>query len=261
MQYFKIIRIVLLLAIFIGVAFYSKHQKLKSRSWTEPLQAVVYPINAENSPIVDEYIRMLDGAVFSEIDAFFQREGKAYAVMTAQPFLTQLGGTMSELPPEQPAPDAGVPAIAWWSLKLRYWAFRHTPDSESNVRRARVFLLYHEAREHRALQHSLGLDKGLLTVVHAFAAKDQEAQNNIVIAHELLHTVGATDKYGANDQPVFPDGYADPEKEPLYPQTEAEIMAGRIPLAESEAHMAKNLQECVVGEKTAEEINWVPAEL
>jgi hypothetical protein len=261
MQLFKIVRILLLLAIFIGVAFYSKHQKLKSRSWTEPLQAVIYPINAENSPIVDEYIRTLDSTVFSEVDEFFQREGKAYSVMTAQPFLTQLGSTISEQPPEQPAPDAGMPAIVWWSLKLRYWAFRHTPDSESNVRRVRVFLQYHETRENRILQHSLGLDKGLLTIVHAFAAIDQEAQNNIVIAHELLHTVGATDKYGAHNQPVFPDGYADPDKEPLYPQTEAEIMVGRIPLSNSRADMATNLKECVIGEKTAEEINWVPAEL
>ncbi|MGR8933524.1 MAG: hypothetical protein ACU837_03950 [Gammaproteobacteria bacterium] len=257
MKLFKVFRIVLLLAIFVSLAFYSKHQKLKSRSWAEPLQVVIYPINAENSPVTAEYIDTLETAVFAEIDEFFQREGEYYELINPRPFHTRLGGVITEHPPAAPVPGASKWDIIWWGLKFRYWALRHTPDSESNVHRVRVFLDFHESRENRVLQHSVGIDKGLLAIVHAFAAKQQEAQNNIVIAHELLHTVGATDKYDVNNRPVFPDGYAEPDQAPLYPQTKAEIMVGRIPLTASEAVMAKSLKQCLIGEKTAQEINWL----
>ena len=50
------------------------------------------------------------------------------------------------------------------------------------------------------LAHSLGLQKGLIGVVNAFASSSQAAENNVVIAHELLHTVGATDKYDPQHQ-------------------------------------------------------------
>ena len=52
--------------------------------------------------------------------------------------------------------------------------------------------------------------------------------NNVVIAHEILHTLGASDKYDpATRAPLFPIGYAEPEREPRFPQEFAEIMAGR----------------------------------
>ena len=50
----------------------------------------------------------------------------------------------------------------------------------------------------------------------------------MVIAHEILHTLGASDKYDlATLAPLYPGGYAEPERDPLYPQSFAEIMAGR----------------------------------
>ena len=84
-------------------------------------------------------------------------------------------------------------------------------------------------------------------------------QNNIVIAHEFLHTLGATDKYDfANNQPVFPDGYAEPQRVPLLPQSYAEIMAGRPPLTHTEAEIPASLNRVLIGEQTAREINWQP---
>jgi hypothetical protein len=147
-------------------------------------------------------------------------------------------------------------SIITWGLKFRYWAYKHTPDAEENTHRVLVFLYYHQDDKNRVLQHSLGLDKGLLTIVHAFASQEQAAQNNIIIAHEILHTVGATDKYDAQGEPVFPIGYAQPDKQPLYPQIQAEIMSGHIAVSSTESRMADNLSRCVVGQQTALEINW-----
>jgi len=54
--------------------------------------------------------------------------------------------------------------------------------------------------------------------------------------------------------PVFPDGYANPEAQPLLPQKRAEIMAGRVPLNAREALMPGSLKEVVIGPATASEI-------
>jgi hypothetical protein len=99
----------------------------------------------------------------------------------------------------------------------------------------------------------------MIGVVHAFASRSQAAQNNVVIAHELLHTLGATDKYDpASNLPLHPEGYAEPDRRPLLPQTLAEIMAGRTPLSASEALMPDSVFDTVIGPATANEIRLDP---
>jgi len=254
---FKYFRIIILLILFIGLAFYSKTQKLKSRSWSSPLEIIIYPMNSEDSPIVEDYITQLDSTAFEDIDQFFKDEAVHYELSIEQPTMTQLGKLIHTYPPEPPATPTNFIELAWWSIKFRYWAYQATPDNQSNLHRVRIFVHYHQQTEGKQLQHSLGLNKGLLSIVHAFASKNQEQQNNIVIAHEFLHTVGASDKYNADNHAVFPDGYADPEKEPLFPQLNAEIMSGRIPISTNQSKMAANLKHCIIGNKTASEINWI----
>lgn len=254
---FKILRIITLLSIFVFLAFYAKTQKLKSTSWSTPLQVIIYPMNADGSSVVEAYIDQLENTVFSDIDQFFQNEAQQYDLSIDHPITTILGAAMIKHPPIAPAPSSSFAEIAWWGIKFRYWAFRNTPDDKSNLHRIRVFLYYHKPEKNKPLQHSLGLDKGLLAIVHAFASTDQQAQNNIVIAHELLHTVGATDKYNMDNQPIYPGGYAEPELIPLFPQTLAEIMSGKVALSDSHSKMAENLTQCIIGEKTAREINWI----
>lgn len=56
------------------------------------------------------------------------------------------------------------------------------------------------------------------------------AQNDTVMLHELLHTLGAMDKYDMRtNEPLYPDGYAELDLQPRLPQHKAEVMAGRIP--------------------------------
>src|SRR5581483_10543090 len=102
-----------------------------------------------------------------------------------------------------------------------------------------------------------GLQKGLLGVVHVFALGPMSGSNSIVIAHELLHTLGATDKYDLRTgMPVYPSGFAEPDRKPLYPQPRAEIMAGRRALSASQYEMPGSLREVLVGPVTAREIRW-----
>jgi hypothetical protein len=120
-----------------------------------------------------------------------------------------------------------------------------------------MFVKYFAPQQGVPLRHSVGLRQGLIGVVNAFASADMEGSNQVVIAHELLHTFGATDKYDpATNQPLFPDGYAEPNANPPLPQSKAEIMAGRIPLSATQAETPRGLDETVIGAQTAREISW-----
>jgi len=97
---------------------------------------------------------------------------------------------------------------------------------------------------------TLSLHPGYL-LINAFASKDYQGSNNVVIAHELMHTFGASDKYGPDGEPVYPEGYADAYQDPLYPQTRAEIMGGRIALSQTKSKMPEGLSNVAVGAITA----------
>ena len=254
---FKNLRILLLIIILAAVALYSKDQRLVTQGWYKPLNVVIFPINADSTPMVDHYIENLSTKDFSSIDEFITRESKKYDLATSTPTITTLGNSVTNLPPKPPGPNANAIRTMIWSLKLRWWASKNTPDSQSNKYRVRIFVLFHEDGEGKKLEHSLGLQKGLLGIVHAFASKKQSKQNNIVITHELLHTVGATDKYDQYGNPVGPDGLAEPNRSPVYPQRRAEIMAGTVALSATSSKMANSLKKCVVGKKTAFEIGWL----
>lgn len=80
----------------------------------------------------------------------------------------------------------------------------------------------------------------------------------MVVAHELLHTVNATDKYDlVTNLPLHPEGYANPYLQPLYPQRYTELMAGRIPKSGGEAETPASLSWTLDGDKTAREMGWI----
>jgi hypothetical protein len=120
-----------------------------------------------------------------------------------------------------------------------------------------VFALFHPPDGGTAIPDSLGLSKGLMAIAHLYAERDAAGSNLVVLAHELLHTLGASDKYDpVTLQPRAPDGLADPDRAPLYPQDYAELMAGRIALDARSAAMPEDLSQVVVGPATAREIGW-----
>ncbi len=257
---FRNLRILLLLVLLAFAAIYTKQQRLHSTSWLEPLEVVIFPINGDGTEQTAAYITNLSDSTFAHIDRFTTNEAKRYNLYQERPTHTRLGPTITETPPPPPPKNASSLKIGLWSLKLRYWAWQNTPDDIPNGNRVRIFVLYHGMGGDKPLQHSLGLQKGLLGIVHAYATESQNKQNNLVIAHELLHTVGASDKYDTQGNPAFPEGYAHPERKPLFPQYRAEIMAGRIPNSRTDSKMAKSLDSCVIGAKTASEISWLDVE-
>jgi len=254
---FRQLRILALLLLLFGVALTTWQTKMRTTDWDESLWMVVYPINGDGSDASRRYIEGLKESTFEPIESFLKREAKRYGVAIDQPLIVKLSTELDELPPAPPQ-SANPLRVAWWSLKMRYWALTNnnfdgpSPDIQ-------MFVLYHDPAKQQQLAHSLGLEKGLIGVVNAYAGKKMAARNNVVIAHEMLHTVGASDKYDvSNNLPVFPVGYAEPDRNPLHPQRKAEVMAGRIPHSERKAVMPRGLKSTMIGETTAIEIRWLP---
>lgn len=253
---FRFLRIALLLGALVLALGFTWGEAYLVRSWLQPLDVSIYPINGDGSEAAQDYIRQLKAADFAEINTFLQDQAYKYGVRLKPALDLSLQRELAEPPPPPPHDRSALKTIGW-SLKLRWWVYQHSRSILPQLGRIRLYVLYHEAEDGKTLNHSLGLQKGLIGVVHAFASKSQQAQNNVIIAHELLHTLGATDKYDpATNLPVDPEGYAEPDRLPLLPQYEAEIMAGRIPVSEDRAVMPRSLKQCVIGATTAYEINF-----
>jgi len=257
---FKSFRIFFLLGLLAYAAIYTQEQRLSTTSWYQTIPVVVYPINGDGHPDTAQYITTLTQQHFHDIEQFFDREAKAHRLISPHPIRTQLSSVISTMPPMPPADRNNVLAVIFWSLRLRYWAFQNTPDDLSNSNRIRLYVLYHQPIENQALPHSLGLQAGLIGVIHAFATPSQSKQNQIVMAHEILHTVGASDKYIRSGYPIYPDGFIKPNRQPRYPQLYAEVMAGRRALSATQAEMPSDLRLVKIGPKTAEEIRWHQAQ-
>jgi len=253
---FRNLRIFFLLLVLLAAALNAWEERYQSTRWIDPLFVAIYPIAADRSPVTARYVASLDAAQFQPIDRFFARQARRYHVAERTPVETRLRPALQALPPRRRA-DAGILTTIVWSLRLRFWAWRvsgHSGEPED----VRIFVLYRDPALTPAVPHSLGLQKGLIGVVYAFATPMMDGANDVIIAHELMHTLGATDKYDpADDRPRFPDGYGDPNQVPLFPQKKAELMAGRRMLAADRWVQPVNLDEVVIGPASAAEIRWL----
>jgi hypothetical protein len=250
------IRVAILLLVLIWAAGHTWLERITSTRWKEPLWVGIFPVNADGSPAVQSYIEGLGDGEFADIEDFIAREAHHYGKELAQPVHIALYPQLKRSPPELER-GAGVLGTMWWSLELRWFAWRAVDLGGRAPPRIRMFVLYHDPASAQSAPDSHGLQKGLIGVAHTFALRSMAGSNSIVIAHELLHTLGATDKYDpGSGAPLFPTGFAEPDQKPLYPQEKAEIMAGRRALSAQDAQMPASLGAVVVGPATAAEIRW-----
>ena len=253
---FKRVRIAILLGILATVAGSTYYQMHAMANWSRPLTLTIYPINGSSTEPVAKYIGELRVEDFAGIARFLDEEADAFRVTTTPLVNIGLGQELHSLPPEPPSRQEGIFAIGKWSLGLRYWLYQNLSTFGLETRHIRMLVIYHGENGNKPLKHSFGLRKGLVGVVNAFALPEQNSQNNVVITHELLHTLGATDKYDRDGNPRFPGGYGDPQQDPLHPQEFAEIMAGRIAVSRNESVIPDSLDQTLIGEETAAEIRW-----
>ena len=252
---FQKIRIAILLFILFLVGSNSYLTHVRTTDWDQSLAITIYPINAGADPETAAYIGSLTKENFRPIEQFFQNEALLYNLSLVDPVLIDLAPEVKVLPPSPPF-GSNMFSIMWWSLRLRFWAWQND-TYEGPLTNIRVFILYYDPKTHNQLDHSLGLKEGHVCLVKAFASRHLAVRNNVVITHEILHTLGAKDKYNYQTlQPLYPDGYAVPDQKPLLPQNQAEIMGRAIPLSGSSVKIPDSLSETLIGPQTAREIRW-----
>jgi len=224
----RAIRIAILLVVLAVVAGGAWLDRQRTTSWEHTVWVGAFPLSADDSAISNAYIATLSDADLRPVADFVAREARRYGIGIDEPVSLRLYPAPAGRPPEA-APDANLLKRVLWMLRLRHYRSAALEPIARSRPKIALFLLFHDPARAAVLPHSVGLQRGLMGVVHLFAARSQAAQNDIVIAHELLHTFGATDKYDADsDAPLYPDGFAEPRREPRFPQRYAEIMAGRV---------------------------------
>jgi hypothetical protein len=246
-------RTLLLLIVLATVGLTAWRTQARLTAWELSIHVALYPIAADDSPTTAHYIGQLDADSVAEIGQWIESESRRYGKSVLQPVVVRIAPPLASRPPLPPAHPGALDAILW-SLQLRWWAARHDTIIGPKPQ-IRLFVLYHDPERTPALPHSTGLSKGQLGLIHAFASRLQHRQNAVIIAHELLHVFGASDKYDpASGQPIHPQGYAEPTRSPLLPQDMAEIMGGRVPLAAGHSEIPDGLAETLIGPDSAREI-------
>lgn len=252
---FRVTRILILLFILAAVSYSGYRARMQSVEWKYTLIVNVYPINGDGSATSEAYIQSLSRDEYHSIEQFMLTAAEHYGRQQQASIQIRLQNKLDQRPPAPPE-NANILEVMWWSLRFRWWAYRHAKVQGPGTQ-VRLFLQYFDPQQLQ-VRRSTALQEGLIGQVNVFAASDMREKNNVVIAHEFLHTLGATDKYNpANDFPRFPDGYAEPEKSPLHPQRFAEIMGGRLPLNEVDAVIPSHLNKVLIGPQTAREINFL----
>jgi hypothetical protein len=250
----KNLRVLILILVLLFVAINEAVLKMRSTSWERPLEVHVYAISGDGRAASEAYVDNLRTRDFEPMAKFVNGEGKRYG-LTWEAIEVTYHGRLDSPPPQPPSGQSPVENM-WWSLRFRIWAWQRAWTSENASGDVELFVNYYDTATSTSLRHSVGLRGGLIGIINAFADKSYRGSNQVVIIHELMHTLGASDKYGTDNLPRFPEGYAEPYRQPRYPQRKAEIMGGRIPLSAQQATMPERLKQVVIGRYTAAEIKW-----
>lgn len=251
---FKLMRIVVLLSILFVIVVGTWMTENRMASWERPILVTVYPIIADQEPATERFVNGLETGAFDVVNRFLEREARAYGMTVTPAFRFQLAPVSRELPPTVPGQFDTI-HIAWWSLKMRWWSWKQSFAHDLVNADIQMFVLYQTLNDNAEVGISVGMRKGRYGIVRAYARQRYQATNHVVFTHELLHVLGATDKYVmSTGEPIHPDGFAEPDRIPLYPQRFAEIMGGRLPLNPGRSAIPSSLDQCRIGRTTAREI-------
>jgi hypothetical protein len=251
------LRLALLLGVLLFVAIGAWLDRSRSRDWDAPLRVTVYLLTAGNDEESRSYAAGLADDSFDDVESFIAEQAGAYGLPLTEPMRVRISRAARALPPD-PGAEPGLLTVVFWSLRMRWWAWRVAANDPLPPPDIQLFAIYHPGVAGQPLPDSVGLSKGLVAIARLFAGADSDDANQVVIMHELLHTLGASDKYDQrNGQPLAPAGLGDPSQDPPYPQTQGEIMAGRIAVSATRAELPVGLADMVIGPVTAREIGWI----
>ncbi len=243
------------LAVVLLYAWHDVHRRRERTEWTRTLNVAIVLLRrgAVDPAAVDRLRRRTDdlGARLTE-QMHRYRQGPP-------PFMFHVAGPVdvTRLPPSADAD--GVVALARHQYDL--WRYLSRVDSEAGVDPAafdsRIYLVVQPPHERRELVEGESEEGGRVGVVSVDLGDNMVDFALFVATHELMHTLGASDKYDATGRALAPQGLGDPTQVPLYPQHAAEVMARNVVVAPGRERPPDTLAELAVGRWTATEIGWL----
>jgi len=252
---FKNLRILFLLLILVPLVYALRLPADPAPDWDQPQRVTIYPVSADASPSVERFIEGLTRTDFDALGTYFRRQAQRHGLSANPPFRFSLGEELEAAPP---IPDDNLSGLARlrWGITLRWWHWRLSRRYAGTD--IVVVARFQQPVDGPIDLHSIGMASPRLALVSLVADPSMQGLNEVKIAHELLHTVGASDFYDRyTREPLWPEGYADAERRPRFPQPAAELMAGRIPVSARRSRQPGALDATVIGIGTAREIGWI----
>ena len=250
------VRVALLSAVLVLVVMYAAHDVLSRRGrndWRRTLDVafVVVTEPGVDASAVDALRRRVP-----DLATRLAHELAKYRPNAPRPFaFTLYGPTPREAPLPVPA-DGLVEALRYaWGLHR----FTSDLDERAGVPTrgfdARLYLVLSPPSD-SAVVEGQSEQGGRVGIARAELDGDTVDLALFVAAHELFHTVGAADHYGTDGRALVPDGLAEPDRAPVFPQAFAEIMARNRPVSATSEARPESLDELAVGPSTAREVGW-----
>lgn len=253
------VRVTLLLIVLAGVLLWAGNDWRKRRArgaWNAPLRVAL--VLVEREPIPPPTLELLQSRVF-DLERRLHQEWRRHTGRAMAPFSIVVRGPVpASADPPRPG-DATFTGTVRHSLEL--WRWTRELDARGDVEwrgyDARIYLvLKPAARDATAFVEGQSEDGGRIGVASADIDEGMVDLSLFVAAHELFHTLGASDKYDADGRARYPDGFAEPGRVPLFPQPGAELMARNVALSQDAERPPETLSELWVGDATAREIGW-----
>jgi hypothetical protein len=257
---FFYVRLTVLLTILAGVLMWAwadvRSRQARNR-WDHTLDVIVVIVQLE--PIEDKALEAFRSHV-PELEERLATELSRYRPGAPRPFHFRILGPIEGQPAPPPiAKDSLVDEILQ-SIALS--AYVKDVDKRAGVDKSlydsRIYVTVRGAiQKERTLAEGRSEQGGRIGLVEVELDAASAELPAIVVGHELLHTLGATDKYDPRGQTMFPTGLAEPDRIPIFPQRFAEIMARNRPLSAFEERVPDGFDQIAVGATTAREIGWV----
>lgn len=249
--------VVLFVVVLVAIADWRRRRA--RNEWRTPLDVAVVLVapNADDRTPEEaalEAFRERATALEDRLAAEFVR----YRPISMRPFRLRVVGPVP-LAATVPRMGEGAIELAKHTLELSRWT--HDIDERAGVISdhydARIYVVARRpSTEERAFVEGESQKNGRIGVVEVELDASMVDFALIVVAHELMHTLGASDKYDADGHTHIPEGLAEPNLTPLYPQRFAEVMSRNRPVAAGREVVPTSIDELAVGLATAYEIGW-----
>jgi hypothetical protein len=236
-----------------GNDWWRRHER---HAWRRPLRVAL--VLVEREPVPEATLRALSSHVF-QLERRLGQEFSRHHGPGGEPFSLIVEGPVATSSDPPRAGAADLLSLARHSLAL--WRWTRDLDGRGGVEwrgyDARIYLVLQPSREQQPrVVEGESEQGGRVGVARADIDDGMLDFALFVAAHELFHTLGASDKYDAGGSARFPEGFAEPNRQPLYPQPGAELMARNVPLSPTSERPPDTLSELFVGDETAREIGW-----